>query len=68
MPDTLPDLDTSKAMVYKTPNGWVAHCSCGPTMFASWADAIYQANLRTAFHRNPDIVGRTILAIAFGIR
>lgn len=51
MPDTLLDLDTSKTMVYKTPNGWVAHCSCGPMLFASWADAIDQANLSTAFHR-----------------
>ena len=47
------DLDMSKAMVYKTPDGWVAHCTCGPTLCGSWTDAIGRANLRTATHRNP---------------
>ena len=45
------DIDMSKAMVYKTPNGWIAHCRCGPTPCESWAEAIDRANLRTALHR-----------------
>ena len=60
----MPDIEPYKAMVYKTPNGWIAHCRCGPTPCESWAEAIDQANLRTTFHRNPGLG----IALALGIR
>ena len=58
------DLDMSKAMVYRTTDGWVAHCTCGPKLCESWAEAIDQANLRTTFHRHPGLG----IALALGIR
>lgn len=68
MTDTLPDLDTSKAMVYKTPNGWVAHCSCGPMLCGSWADAVDHANLRTLTHRNPSLALGVVVLRSMGLR
>ena len=59
----MPDTEPYKAMVYKTPNGWIAHCRRGPTPCESWAEAIDQANLRTTFHRNPGLG----IALALGI-
>ncbi len=61
---TTHETDMSKAMVYKTPNGWIAHCQRGPTPFVSWAEAVDHANLRTVFHRNPGLG----IALALGIR
>ena len=56
--------DRPKVMVYKTPTGWAAQCTCGVATYPTWRESMAAAERRALVHTIP--LGALLLTITGG--